>query len=74
MTQSLFEMVASEQITSMFNESYFLSLLRIRPFLTNLIKPPTCLSLSLLALILQLFFVNCAFGKPLSSLVLAITK
>ena len=74
MTQFLFEMVTSEEITSMFNDSYFLSLLHIRPFLANSIKPPPCLSLSLLALISLLLTLNCAFGKLLSSLVSLISK
>ena len=69
MNQFLFEMVTSKQITSMFNESYFLSLLNIKPFLTNLIKPPLCLSLSLLTLISSLLIFNCTFGKLSWSLV-----
>ena len=69
MNQFLFGMVTSKQITSMFNESYFLSLLDIKPFLTNLIKPPLCLSLSLLTLISSLLIFNCTFGKLSWSLV-----
>ena len=69
MNQFLFEMVTSKQITSMFNESYFLSLLDIKPFLTNLVKPPLCLSLSLLTLISSLLIFNCTFGKLSWSLV-----
>ena len=69
MNQFLFEMVISKQITSMFNESYFLSLLDIKPFLTNLVKPPLCLSLSLLTLISSLLIFNCTFGKLSWSLV-----
>ena len=36
----VFEMATSEQITSIVNDSYFISLLHIRPFLTYSIKPP----------------------------------
>ena len=69
MNQFLFGMVTSKQITSMFNESYFLSLLDIKPFLTNLVKPPLCLSLSLLTLISSLLIFNSTFGKLSWSLV-----
>ena len=69
MNQFLFGMVTSKKTASMFNESYFLSLLDIKPFLTNLIKPPLCLSLSLLTLISSLLIFNCTFGKLSWSLV-----
>ena len=51
MTQILFDMATLEQITLMINDKYFLSPLHIRPFLKNLIKPPPCLPLSHLVLL-----------------------
>ena len=36
MTDFLSKMVTSKQITSMFNDCYFVSLLHRRPFLTNI--------------------------------------
>ena len=70
----LFEIVNSEQMTSLNFGVNFFCRLHIKPFLTNSINPPPLLSLSLQALTSYPFIGNCADGKLLSSLVSLTTK